>query len=75
MENGDSQMVLDSLNNSKYGQMAADVNSRREDDWTTLHMAASEGHYYVTKVLLESNAEVDAVSSSTRTPLHIACIR
>ena len=75
VESGDSQLVVDSLNVAKYGDLAADVNLRREDEWTTLHVAASEGHYYVTKVLIEHNAEIDALTTSHRTPLHIACIR
>lgn len=65
----------DAINKSKYGQYAADINSHSKEDWTTLHLAASEGHYGVAQIVLENNAEVDARSSNMRTPLHIACIR
>ena len=43
-ETGNTDSVQDALNKAKYGKFAADVNSHNQEDWTTLHIAANEGH-------------------------------
>jgi ankyrin repeat protein len=40
--------------------------------WGPLHSAASAGHEAVVEYLLKLGAEVDAVTSGQRTPLHYA---
>lgn len=35
----------------------------------------SEGHYNIVQMVLENNADVNALTAAKRTPLHIACIR
>src|SRR5262245_49971080 len=50
------------------------VNSYAYDGWTPLHLAAFFGHVDVARVLLDTGADVSAVSqnSLTNTPLHAA---
>lgn len=42
---------------------------------TALHLAANEGHLAVTEVLLENEANKEAVTKMGRTPLHVAVLR
>ncbi len=44
-ETGNTQSVADIVNKEKYGEFAADINSLNKEDWTTLHVAANEGHF------------------------------
>eukprot|EP00826_Nyctotherus_ovalis_P041041 TRINITY_DN4092_c0_g1_i5.p1 TRINITY_DN4092_c0_g1~~TRINITY_DN4092_c0_g1_i5.p1 ORF type:complete len:479 (-),score=125.47 TRINITY_DN4092_c0_g1_i5:43-1326(-) len=74
-ENGDVKAVISLLDPKNYKDSIADVNTRGLEDYTPLHFAASEGHYEVVKILLERDANVDAVSNFLRTPLHAACNR
>ena len=41
--------------------------------YTPLHAAASSGQVSVVKLLLELNADVDAINCYGNTPLHVAC--
>jgi ankyrin repeat protein len=50
------------------------ANDRDSDGQTPLHWAASRGHTEVAKLLLASNAEVNAESNSGETPLQLAAI-
>ena len=43
-----------------------------EDGTTPLHKADSGGYKEVTKLLIESGAEVDVADGNGRTPLHFA---
>jgi ankyrin repeat protein len=43
-ETGNTRCVEDILNTKKYGDSTADVNSRGQDNWSTLHLAANEGY-------------------------------
>ena len=44
-ETGNTQSVADIVNKEKYGEFAPDINSHNKEDWTTLHVAANEGHF------------------------------
>lgn len=67
-------LLKDLLDYGKYGDTCAQVNAKSTDDWTALHISASEGATDVLKALLEYISEVDvnAVSTSGATALHIA---
>ena len=51
-------------------ECGADVNSRRNDRWTPLHIASWSGKFEVVQVLIDHTAEVDAVDDLGKTPLH-----
>ena len=52
----------------------ADVNVEDDDDdWTSLHMAASCSHIEIGRALLKHNANIAARTDDDRTPLHLAC--
>jgi ankyrin repeat protein len=53
----------------------ADINSRRDDLCTPLHMAASHRDLKVAQVLLEHGAEVDSLNDKGQTPLHVCLER
>jgi ankyrin repeat protein len=48
-----------------------DVNARRKDGWTSLHLAAFEGTVEVAQVLLDHGANVNAENDEGETPLHL----
>jgi ankyrin repeat protein len=51
----------------------ADVSaSDKDDDWTSLHLAARYGKFEIVRTLLKYNADTNARTSSGRTPLHVA---
>ena len=51
----------------------ADVNAKAsEDQYTSLHIAASRGHLEIVRILFEHNADINARTRSGRTPLHSA---
>ena len=43
-ETGNTESVADIVNKEKYGELAPDINSHNKEEWTTLHVAANEGH-------------------------------
>ena len=47
-----------------------DVNTRRNDRWTPLHVASHFGTFEIVQVLIDHSAEVDAVDDFGKTPLH-----
>lgn len=47
----------------------ANVNIHESSGWTALHFAAQAYSYEITKILLESSAEVDAIDNQGSTPL------
>ena len=51
-------------------ERGADVNTRRKDCWTPLHMASRFGKFDIAKILIDHSAEVDAVDDFGKTPLH-----
>ena len=56
-------------------QHDADVNAKAEDDdWTSLHLAATRGHSETVQTLLNHKADTNALTDDGRTPLHVASI-
>lgn len=74
-EKGDKNSVLDLIDQSKHGDLVADINAKGLDDFTSLHFAANEGKYEIVELLIRNGANIDAQSSSLRTPLHVSCSR
>ena len=48
-----------------------DINTRRNDRWTPLHIASHFGTLQIVQVLIDHSAEVDAVDDFGITPLHV----
>ena len=48
----------------------ADVNTRRDDHWTPLHLASLWGKLDIVQLLIRYGAEVNAVDDFGKTPLH-----
>src|SRR6266702_4093177 len=48
-----------------------DVNARRDDLWTPLHLAVNIGELSVARMLLEHRAEVNARNDDGQAPLHL----
>lgn len=71
------EMCLDALNYRRHGDLCAQVNSKGEEDWTALHMAASHNCLEVCEVLILTSEEIDlhAFSRSGQTALHLAAER
>jgi protein-serine/threonine kinase len=66
----------DLLDIDKYGELAAQSDTKGQDDWTALHLAAYEGFQEVCEVLLKScEAGIAARTSMGRTALHHAAVR
>ena len=51
-------------------ERGADVSTRRNDQWTPLHVASHLGEFGIVQVLIDHDAEVDAVDDFGKTPLH-----
>ena len=47
-----------------------DVNTRRNDCWTPLHIASYLGKFEIVQVLIDHSADVDALDNFDKTPLH-----
>ena len=50
------------------------VNARDNREWTPLHWACFQGDADAVRVLIQAGANVRAVDSKGRTPLHLACL-
>jgi ankyrin repeat protein len=48
----------------------ADVNSRRKDQWTPLHLASYHGNAEFVQLLIDNGADVNAVDDFGKSPLH-----
>ena len=54
-------------------QHGADVNSKDDNDWTPLHLAAQEGHFSIVKAIWQrSSSSLHDVTNDGRTALYIA---
>jgi ankyrin repeat protein len=53
----------------------ADVNARRDDLWTPLHLAVNIGELSVARLLLEYQADVNSRNDVGQAPLHLLSIR
>jgi ankyrin repeat protein len=53
--------------------MAADINLPLNEDMSPLHFAVMSKSINIVRFLLERFAEVNPMSSSGKTPLHISC--
>ena len=51
------------------------MNSKGLDEWTALHYATEENAVEIMKFLLIKKADVNSLSQTERSPLHIACLR
>ena len=52
-----------------------DINYKRPDGWTALHIACDEGNFKIACTLLKFGASVDSTNMFKRTPLHLSCIK
>ncbi|MCD4654049.1 ankyrin repeat domain-containing protein [bacterium] len=70
VENGDLEAVKTCIKNG------ADVNSKNDRGWTTLHWAAFKGHLKIAEYLIQQGAEVDALAknNNNKTPLMLAAL-
>ena len=59
----------------QYITAGTDVNTKDEDGRTALHLAASNGHTEIAKLLLANNADVNVIDAVGQTPLIIAVAR
>ena len=51
----------------------ADVNARRDDLWTPLHLAVNIGELSVAQILLERQADINLRNDAGQVPLHLLC--
>jgi cytohesin len=56
-------------------QDGVDPNSTDSEAWTSLHIAAGQGHAEVTRLLLSRGADPTARNRSGDTPLHVAVMQ
>lgn len=47
------------------------VNEKSWSDWRVLHQAAESGHYELAKLILEVGGDVDTLTDTNYTPLHL----
>lgn len=65
------------LDTEIYRDYVADINSKDNNGYAALHIAAYEGYLSVCEILLDYGMDVDLNIRNNRqlTPLHLACIR
>ena len=73
VKKGDIEEVISLL--SKGAGKSANVNYKRSDGWTALHIACDDGNLKMVCTLLKLGAEIDATNIFKRTALHISCIK
>lgn len=67
-ESGDEDLVKSMIKSSNHL-----VNCKDSDGYSPLHRAAYEGHTNIMKLLLDSDADMNALTEDGWTPLHSAC--
>ncbi|KAL1123279.1 hypothetical protein AAG570_002365 [Ranatra chinensis] len=74
--NGDIEKVQELLTASREKKVSLDVNckgqSKSNMGWTPLHLATYFGHKEVVELLLDNQADINAVNDAGDTPLHKA---
>jgi Ankyrin repeats (3 copies) len=75
VKKGDLEYIASILSKQGNSKPAFDINYKRNDGWTSLHVACEEGHFKIACLLLKHGAQVDATNMFKRTPLHISCIK
>jgi ankyrin repeat protein len=73
IDHGADVIDLDS-SGVRYGYLVAMTTAPRctEDGWTALHLASSEGHLDIAKLLIDRGANVDSRNDEQETPLALA---
>ncbi len=74
VKKGDLEYIVSIFAKPGYAKLI-DINYKRQDGWTALHIACDEGHFKIACTLLKFGASVDAVNMFKRTPLHLSCIK
>ena len=74
-ELGSEKLLTDLFKKAKDPSFQLDINSRLLDDYTALHLAASEGHSKIIEILLDNGANIEAYTTIKRRALHIASLR
>lgn len=52
-----------------------DINIQGLDNWTPLHFAVASDNSEIVALLLQNQADIEALSSFNRTPIHIAALK
>ena len=73
VKKGKLEEIENLLDESKYGDLTADLDAKGLDEFTPLHCSVIESQFKVAEYLLKLGANVNSVSSELRTPLHLAC--
>jgi len=64
-------LVCQQLLDKKRGDLAADINTKGENDWTPIHFACLNGNTSLVYLLISKEANIDGETSLKFTPLHI----
>jgi E3 ubiquitin-protein ligase mind-bomb len=59
----------------QYMTPLCNINTPKDDGFTSLHLATLNNHIEVAKVLIQNGANVDSVTENNQTPLHLAVER
>lgn len=76
IEHNDINLCKELLDREIYNDLIAQTNARGLDEWTALHIAASEGFKDACEVLIfqGEGTDINARTSMKRTPLHLASL-
>lgn len=50
------------------------INNRTDSGDSALHVAVKQGYFEELKILIQHNADINAVNSTKQTPLHLAAM-
>jgi Protein kinase domain/Ankyrin repeats (3 copies) len=76
IQRNDADLVESLIDKSKHGILAAQSNAKGLNDWSSMHLAAADGHYDICQILITKgdHTNINARTSMNRTPLHLATI-